>query len=183
MPESKDPITFDAVLLWLGLALGAGVVSRALGAVLPESAYVSPTSYTIMIATVLGLVVAHTPLARFPGASKIASALLIFVVAILASQSNFEGIGSAPWYLRVRPVDPADPRGATGAARQTLPLRSVPVRHLLARPCGRGGRHARTRSVVFPCLVPVGILLALLGYILGTGFGLVMAQVLASLAP
>ena len=34
-----------------------------------------------------------------------------------------------------------------------------------------------------PALVPVGILLALLGYILGTGFGLVMAQVLASLAP
>jgi uncharacterized membrane protein len=29
----------------------------------------------------------------------------------------------------------------------------------------------------------VGILLALLGYILGTGFGLLMAQVLAQLQP
>jgi uncharacterized membrane protein len=31
-------------------------------------------------------------------------------------------------------------------------------------------------------LVPVGILLALLGYILGTGFGLVVATVLSTLA-
>ena len=34
-----------------------------------------------------------------------------------------------------------------------------------------------------PVLVPVGILLALLGYILGTGFGLVMATLLSMLAP
>ena len=32
-------------------------------------------------------------------------------------------------------------------------------------------------------LVPVAVLLALLGYILGTGFGLLMATVLSSLAP
>jgi uncharacterized membrane protein len=31
-------------------------------------------------------------------------------------------------------------------------------------------------------LVPVGILLALLGYILGTGFGLLMASILSRLA-
>ncbi|MUV15221.1 DUF819 domain-containing protein [Noviluteimonas gilva] len=183
VPESKDPITFDAVLLWLGLALGAGVVSRALAAVLPESPYVSPTSYTIMIATVLGLVVAHTPLARFPGSSKIASALLIFIVAILASQSNFEGIGSAPWYL------------ACGLS--ILVIHAV-LLALLAKLfrfdlylCGISslahvGGVAATPVLAAsysPALVPVGILLALLGYILGTGFGLVMAQVLHSLAP
>jgi uncharacterized membrane protein len=33
-----------------------------------------------------------------------------------------------------------------------------------------------------PPLVPVGVLLALLGYILGTGFGLLMARVLSMLA-
>ncbi|MDB6164362.1 MAG: putative integral rane protein, partial [Xanthomonadaceae bacterium] len=34
-----------------------------------------------------------------------------------------------------------------------------------------------------PVLVPVGVLLALLGYILGTGFGLLMARILSTLAP
>ncbi|KGQ20550.1 putative integral membrane protein [Lysobacter dokdonensis DS-58] len=183
VPESKDPITFDAVLLWLGLALGAGVVSRALAALLPESMYVSPTSYTIMIATVLGLVVAHTPLARFPGSSKIASALLIFIVAILASQSNFEGIGAAPWYL---------------ACGLSILIIHAVLLALLAKLfrfdlylCGISslahvGGVAATPVLAAsysPALVPVGILLALLGYILGTGFGLVMAQVLTALAP
>jgi uncharacterized membrane protein len=32
-------------------------------------------------------------------------------------------------------------------------------------------------------LVPVAVLLALLGYVLGTGFGLLVATVLSSLAP
>jgi uncharacterized membrane protein len=51
------------------------------------------------LATGFGLVAAHTPLARYPGAGSISSALLIAVVAVLASQSNFEGIGDAPLYL------------------------------------------------------------------------------------
>jgi uncharacterized membrane protein len=183
VPEAKGPITPDMILLWLGLALGAGVVSRLLAGLLPESQYVSATSWTIMIATGLGLVAAHTPLARFPGASKIASALLIFIVAILASQSNFEGIGAAPWYL---------------ACGLSILLIHAALLALLAKLfrfdlylCGIAslahvGGVAATPVLAAsysPALVPVGILLALLGYILGTGFGLVMAQVLASLAP
>jgi uncharacterized membrane protein len=183
VPETAGPITTDAVLLWLGLALGAGVISRALTALLPESAYVSATSYTIMIATGLGLVVAHTPLARFPGSSKIASAMLIFIVAILASQSNFEGIASAPWYL---------------ACGLSILIIHAVLLALLAKLfrfdlylCGISslahvGGVAATPVLAAsysPALVPVGILLALLGYILGTGFGLLMAQVLAQLQP
>lgn len=183
VPEAKDAITPDSVLLWLGLALGAGVASRWIAGLLPESQYVSATSYTIMIATVLGLVAAHTPLARFPGASKIASALLIFIVAILASQSNFEGIGAAPWYI---------------ACGLSILLIHAALLALLAKLfrfdlylCGIAslahvGGVAATPVLAAsysPALVPVGILLALLGYILGTGFGLVMAQVLAALAP
>ncbi|MGO4550227.1 DUF819 domain-containing protein [Lysobacter sp. 2RAF19] len=183
VPETAGPITTDAVLLWLGLALGAGVISRALTELLPESAYVSATSYTIMIATGLGLVVAHTPLARFPGSSKIASALLIFIVAILASQSNFEGIASAPWYI---------------ACGLSILIIHAVLLALLAKLfrfdlylCGISslahvGGVAATPVLAAsysPALVPVGILLALLGYILGTGFGLLMAQVLAQLQP
>jgi len=183
VPEAKGPITPDAVLLWLGLALGAGVVSRAIAGVLPESQYVSATSYTIMIATALGLVVAHTPLARFPGASKIASALLIFIVAILASQSNFEGIGSAPWYiacgLSILFIHAALLTLLAKLFRFDLHLCGISsLAHV-------GGVAATPvlAAAYSPALVPVGVLLALLGYILGTGFGLVMASVLSALAP
>jgi uncharacterized membrane protein len=150
---------------------------------MPESQYLSKVSWTILFATAAGLVVAHTPLAKFPGANRIASALLIFIVAILASQSNFEGIGSAPWYIAC---------GLSILAIHALLLA------LLAKLfrfdlylCGIaslahvGGIAAAPvlAAAYSPALVPVGVLLALLGYILGTGFGLVMAQVLSSLSP
>lgn len=183
LPTPAGPITTDSVLLWLGLALAAGAGSSALAAAMPESQYLSKVSWTIIFATVAGLIVAHTPLAKFPGASRIASALLIFIVAVLASQSNFEGIGSAPWYIAC---------GLSILAIHALLLA------LLAKLfrfdlylCGIsslahvGGVAATPvlAAAYSPALVPVGVLLALLGYILGTGFGLVMARVLASLAP
>ena len=183
VPEPKGPITPDAVLLWLGLALGAGVLSRYVAGLMPASDFLSPTSWTIINATVAGLVVAHTPLARYPGASKIASALLIFIVAILASQSNFEGIASAPWYI-------ACGLSILAIHAVLLALAARLFRFDLHR-CGIsslahvGGVAATPvlAAAYNPALVPVGVLLALLGYILGTGFGLVMARVLASLAP
>ena len=183
VPEQPGPITPDTVLLWLGIALGACVLSRALASVMPESQYLSPTSWTIIFATVAGLVVAHTPLAKFPGANKIASALLIFIVAILASQSNFEGIASAPWYI------------ACGVSilliHAALLALLAKLFHFDLHLCGIsslahvGGVAATPvlAAAYSPALVPVGVLLALLGYILGTGFGLVMARVLSMLAP
>ncbi|UHQ19335.1 DUF819 family protein [Lysobacter sp. KIS68-7] len=183
VPTATGPITPDAVLLWLGMALAAGTGSRALAGLMPNSMYMSGTSWTIIFATVAGLIVAHTPIAKFPGASRIASGLLIFVVAILASQSNFAGIASAPWYiacgLSILAIHAILLALMAKAFRFDLHLCGISsLAHV-------GGVAATPvlAAAYSPALVPVGILLALLGYILGTGFGLLMASVLSSLAP
>jgi uncharacterized membrane protein len=183
VPTATGPITPDSVLLWLGMALAAGTGARALAGMLPESMYLSNTSWTIIFATIAGLVVAHTPIAKFPGASRIASGLLIFVVAILASQSNFQGIASAPWYiacgLSILAIHAILLALMAKAFRFDLHLCGISsLAHV-------GGVAATPvlAAAYSPALVPVGILLALLGYILGTGFGLLMASVLSSLAP
>jgi uncharacterized membrane protein len=181
--RTTGPVTGEAVLLWLGLALAATVASAWIGARLPTSGVLSATTWTIMAATVLGLVVAHTPLARFPGASPISSVLLIFVVAVMASQSNFEGIGAAPLYLLC---------GVTILAIHAgLMLLAARAFHFDMYLCGIsslahvGGVAACPvlAATYSAALVPVAVLLALLGYILGTGFGLLVATVLSSLAP
>jgi uncharacterized membrane protein len=175
--------TPDRVLVWLGLALLAAAASSWLAAWLPTSSMVTATTWAILIATVAGLVVAHTPLARFPGANAVSSALLISVVAVLASQSNFEGIAAAPLYLLC---------GVTIIAIHAV-LLVIAARLFgfdlylcgissLAHIGGVAATPVLAASYA-PVLVPVGVLLALLGYILGTGFGLVMATVLSALAP
>ena len=79
---------------------------------------------------------------------------------------------------------PRDPRGAAGAGRASCSVSTCTCaasrrsRISAAWPRRRCSPRRIRRS-----WCPVGVLLALLGYILGTGFGLVMARVLSSLAP
>jgi len=178
-PASATP---DSVLVWLGLALLVGTGCAALAALLPTSSMISATTWTILLATASGLLAAHTPLARYPGASSISSALLIGVVAVLASQSNFEGIGEAPMYLLC---------GLTIIVMHAvLLILAARVFHFDLYLCGIAslahiGGVAATPLLAASysrSLVPVGILLALLGYILGTGFGLGVASILSALA-
>jgi uncharacterized membrane protein len=178
----RAPATTDSVLLWLGLALGVSALATVFGAMLPVGSMVSSTTWTILIATFAGLIVAHTPLARLPGAQAVSSAMLIAVVAVLASQSSFAGIAAAPLYLLC---------GVTVIALHAVFLCGFArLFHFDLYLCGIsslahiGGVAATPvlAATYSRSLVPVGILLALLGYILGTGFGLVVASVLSALA-
>ncbi len=181
--RTTAPVTPDAVLLWLAMALGATVLSAWLATMLPASGMVSAMTWTIILATIAGLVVAHTPLARFPGANQLSSALLIFVVAVMASQSNFSGISTAPLYLLCGVC--------ILAIHAALMLLAARLFHFDMYLCGIsslahvGGVAACPilAATYSAALVPVAVLLALLGYILGTGFGLLMATVLSSMAP
>ncbi|MGA0586985.1 DUF819 domain-containing protein [Dyella sp. KRB-257] len=176
------PTVPENVLLWLGAALLATTLARVVGGWLPTSAMVSAGTWTILLSTLAGLAVAHTPVARFPGAGSISGAMLIFVVAMLASQSNFHGLGEAPLYILC---------GATVIMLHAVLLVGFArIFHFDLYLCGIsslahiGGVAATPvlAAAYSHALVPVGILLALLGYILGTGFGLLVASVMSTLA-
>ncbi|HJU27234.1 MAG TPA: DUF819 family protein, partial [Rhodanobacteraceae bacterium] len=180
--RQNAPTRPDCVLIWLGLALLAAAGSAWLAAKLPTTTMVSATTWTILIATSAGLVVAHTPLARYPGANVISGALLIAVVAVLASQSNFEGIARAPLYLAcgvlIISIQAILLSLAAKLFRFDLYLCGISS---LAHIGGIATTPILAASYARP-LVPVGILLALLGYVLGTGFGLVVASLMSTLA-
>jgi uncharacterized membrane protein len=180
--KTTGPTTPESVLLWLGMALLAAALAGWLATKLPTSSMLGVTTWTILLATGAGLVVAHTPLARYPGASTISGALLISVVAVLASQSNFHGIAAAPLYLLC---------GVTIIAIHAVLLVSFAKLFRfdlflcgIASLAHIGGVAATPilAASYAKSLVPVGILLALLGYILGTGFGIVVAHLMSMMA-
>ena len=166
----------------LGLALLVATGAAWLAGRLPTAGMVSPATWAILLATGAGLLVAHTPLARYPGASTISGTLLLGVVAVLASQSNFQGIAAAPLYVLCG--------FSIIALHAVLLVGCARLFHFDLYLCGIAslahiGGVAATPILAASyarTLVPVGILLALLGYILGTGFGLVVASVLSMLA-
>lgn len=180
--RETGPVKAEGILLWLGMALLAAAVSHWIAGYLPTSSMVSGTTWTILLATGIGLVAAHTPLARYPGASPISGTLLIAVVAVLASQSNFSGIADAPLYLLC---------GICVIGIHALLLvGAAKLFHFDLHLCGIAslahvGGVAATPILAASysrSLVPVAILLSLLGYILGTGFGVGMASIMQSFA-
>jgi uncharacterized membrane protein len=181
VPRESGPTTADSVLVWLSLGLLAAAVSAWLAAFLPTSNMISATTWTILLATAMGLVVGQTSLAGYPGAASISGALLIALVAVLASQSNFDGIAEAPLYILCGVIVIAIHAGVM--------LFAARVFHFDMYLCGIsslahiGGVAAAPllAATYSRSLVPVGVLLALLGYVIGTGFGLVMAHVLSGI--
>src|SRR5262245_29099836 len=172
-----------AILIWLGAALFVSLGAAEIARSLPVSTMLTSKSWTVLIATVVGLIVARTPLARIPGPTSIASALLAMLVAVLASQSNFEGITSAPLFV------------LCGLCTLLIHILLLALAARVFRfdmyLCGVsslaqiGGVAtapvlAATYSAV---LVPIAVLLAMLGLVLGTGIGLMMARVLSTFAP
>jgi uncharacterized membrane protein len=180
--KPTGPTTSDSVLLWLGMALLAAALAGWLATKLPTSSMLSTTTWTILLATGAGLVIAHTPLARYPGAGTISGALLIGVVAVLASQSNFQGIAAAPLYLlcgvTIIAIHAVLLVGFAKLFRFDLFLCGISS---LAHIGGVAATPILAASYS-KALVPVGILLALLGYILGTGFGIVVGHIMSTLA-
>jgi uncharacterized membrane protein len=66
-PELKAPTTEPAdaggILLWLGIALVVGLGAARFATSLPVSMMLTTTSWTVLIATLAGLILARTPLA------------------------------------------------------------------------------------------------------------------------
>ncbi|NUT13610.1 MAG: DUF819 family protein [Cupriavidus sp.] len=187
LPELEPRVVGQAgsgsVLLWLGIALAVGNASSWAAALLPVSGFLTTTAWTVLIATVAGLVLARTALAHSPVPAPLASALLACLVAVLASQSNFEGLSTAPLFV------------AAGFSVLLLHIGLLLLAAKLFRfdmyLCGisslaqiGGVATAPVLAATYSCaLVPAAVLLATLGLVLGTGVGLSMAGLLSSLAP
>ena len=150
---------------------------------MPATTFFTNTTWTVLIASVVGLVVARTALARIPGPVPLASGLLAVLVAVLASQSNFQGMAAAPLFVLCGLCVLLIHIGLLVLAARVFRFDL----HLcgLASLAQIGGVASAPllAATYSQALVPIAVLMAMLGLILGTGIGLFMASVLSALAP
>jgi uncharacterized membrane protein len=180
---STGPADAGNILLWLGLAMLIGLGAGHLATSMPISTMLTKTSWTVLFATLAGLLIARTPLARIPGPAATGSALLALLVAVLASQSKFQGLASAPLFILCGFITMllhiAILAGLARVFRFDMYLCGISSLAQIG-----GVASAPVLAATYsPVLVPVAVLLAMLGLILGTGMGLFMASVLSWLAP
>jgi len=169
------------VLVWLGGGLLVGAAAAAVAERLPALGVLSPTSWTILIATAAGCLAAVTPLSRLPGSDAVASSLLALIVVTMASTASLAGLDRAAAFVAA---------GATVlAVHAVLMVACARLFRLDLALCGIAslanvggvGSAPVLAAAHAPALAPVGVLLGLLGYVLGTPIGIALASLLPAI--
>ncbi|WP_088052609.1 DUF819 family protein [Virgibacillus dakarensis] len=177
--ENDQGLQFKHIMYLLGIGLLVSALATFAGDHLPELGDVfSATTWTILIASVIGLILGQTPVSRIPGALDVSNVMLYIIVALIASQSDFSQIAQAPIYL------------VSGFLIMlfhlvimlllgklfkydlfTLGIASLANIGGMASAPMLAAAYSRT-------LIPVGVIMALIGSFLGTYFGMLVGKIL-----
>ena len=157
----------------------AGWIERAA----PELAVYSLTSsffWIVVLATTFGLIASFTPAKRLEGAgaSKVGQVLLYVLVASIGMQMNIKAVFTNPGLFLVGVVWITIHAGLLFAMVKLL---RAPTFYLAVGSMANVGGAASApvvASAFHPSLAPVGVLLAVLGYALGTYGGWLTGQLM-----
>ena len=170
-------ITFQSLILLLGTALVVSAVGANVGKMLNAAVpFFDKATWTILFITALGLIGAVSPLGRVAGSAEMSNVLLYSVIALLASRASLLELGDAPYWI------------LTGfiilGVHFTLMFLLARLFKLdmftacVASLANIGGTASAPvlAGTYSGSLVPVGILMALMGYVIGTPFGILVAH-------
>lgn len=178
----KGEINFVGIFLLIAIAFTATDIATILSNYLPATELISAKTWTILLVTLFGFLGAMTPIAKIRSDSIIASIFLYFLVALIASGSSFKGFSQAPIYLvcglMVLVIHAILMVIIAKIFRLNLAMCSIAS---LANIGGIAGApilaSAYTRS-----LVSIAVVMALLGFLVGTQGGLIVAKILSGFA-
>ena len=173
-------ITFVNIIFLLGLSLVVSAFGQNIGTAINGVApFLDKATWTVLLITLAGLVGAITPVGKMAGTSELSNVMLYSVVALLASRASFLELTDAPiWII---------------AGFMILAIHGI-ILVLLAKifkldmfTCGVASLANIGGSASAPilagaysgALVPVGVLMALMGYVIGTGGGLIVAHIMS----
>ena len=178
--EQKN-VNFPSLFMLLGLALLVSVVAQGLAPLLPTTSFLTNTTWVVIFATLAGIGLGMTPLSKESSASPLANIMLYLIVALIASRANFSELTQAPLYILAGFVIILIHASimVLFAKLFKLDLFSLGVASLAniggvaSAPILAGAYHK--------ALIPIGVLMAMMGYIVGTFMGLGVSMVLETI--
>jgi len=176
--ESKKPMDFASLFFLLGFSLFISALAQYGASFLPTTDFLTQTTWIVIIATFSGILFAMTSLAKISGSSELANIMLYLIVALIASRANFAELTEAPLYIFAGFVIIAIHAiiMVIFAKLFKLDLFSLGVASLAN--IGGVASAPILASAYSKALIPIGVLMAMMGYILGTFAGLMVGKVL-----
>ena len=170
---------FPDLLILLGTALLISALSHTTSRYMPQTTFLTATSWTIIIATLAGIFGAFTNLQKLPGSNHLSHAMLYLLVALIASGANLSQLAKAPLYI------------ISGfiilGIHALIMLVAARIFKFDLFTCGiaslaniGGVASAPILAAAYSeALIPIGVLMAMMGYVVGTGGGLVIGKILS----
>jgi len=179
---AKKTIDFASLFFLVGVAMLVSAVTQYIASYLPNSAFLTTSTWVVILSTLLGILFAMTPLAKISGSSELANIMLYLIVALIASRANFAALTQAPLYILAGFVIIAIHVSimVLFAKLFKLDLFSLGVASLAN--IGGVASAPILASAYSKALIPIGVLMAMMGYILGTFGGLMVGKILAFIA-
>lgn len=176
--EGKKPIDFTSLFFLMGTSLFVSALAQYGASYLPITDFLTSETWVVIIATLAGILFAMTPLAKISGSSELANIILYLIVALIASRANFTELTQAPLYIFAGFVIIALHAGimVIFAKLFRLDLFSLGVASLAN--IGGVASAPILASAYSKALIPIGVLMAMMGYIIGTFGGLMVGKVL-----
>ncbi len=178
----------------LCLLIGTGVIVSALSSwlasllspmlvdVFGKSDFYSTSTLTIVLASIAGIVCALTPLGKVPGSSPVSMTMLYIIICLIASRASFKELTDAPYYLFAGFVILAIHAVLMAILAKLFKLDLFTCAVASLANIGAVAAAPIIAAAYKETLVPVGVLMALMGYVLGTFGGLTVAKILSMIA-
>lgn len=177
------PLAWQNILLLTGSGLLVSAVCTKLGGAVGDMlSFFDRATWTVLIVTVLGILLAMTPFGKLRGTEEVSNVLLYVVIALIASRADLRGIGNAPAWLAAGLLILVIHAGIMLLLAKLFRLDIFTCAVASLANIGGTATAPILAGTYSSALVPVGIIMALLGYVVGTGGGLLTAQIMSMLA-
>lgn len=177
---NTKPLLWQNIIVLVGAGLIVSAISQILGTlingVLP---FFDKATWTVLIVTLLGVLLALTPFGKMKGTEEISNVLLYIVIALIASRADLASIGNAPIWLLAGLIILVIHVGLMLLFAKLFKLDIFTCAVASLANIGGTATAPVLAGTYSSALVPVGIIMALLGYVVGTGGGLFVARLMS----
>ncbi|WP_417462771.1 DUF819 domain-containing protein [Kordiimonas sp.] len=180
--DADKRIDFTALVFLLGAGLAASALSQNLAGLMPATSFFTGTTWAVLIATILGVSAAMTPMGRMAGSNELANVMLYAIIALIASRADFAGLTQAPLYVFAGLMILIIHGLCMVAAAKVFKLDLFSCGIASLANIGGVASAPILAAAYSQMLIPIGVLMAMLGYIIGTGGGLLVGKILSLLS-
>ena len=173
-------------LIWQNIAIliGSGLIVSAVAQAAGEAinGYLpvfDKATWTVLVVTVISLIAALTPFGNIKGTEEVSNVLLYIVIALIASRADLSAMGNAPVWLLAGFIVLAVHVAVMLILAKVLKIDIFTCAVASLANIGGTATAPVLAGSYSKALVPVGIIMALLGYVVGTGGGLIVARIMS----